>query len=50
MPVKTFAHGGATRLAMDRASDDLRVIFERTDDGMLVEKRQVLLLRRGALQ
>ena len=43
MPLKTFAHGGAICLAMDRPSDDGGIIVERTDDRVLVQKRQVLL-------
>ena len=46
VPLKTFAQGWATALAMDRPDDDLGVIIERADDGMLFQKRQ-RLLRRG---
>ena len=46
VPPKTFAQGWATALAMDRPDDDLGVIVERADNGMLIEKRQ-RLLRRG---
>ena len=50
MPRKTFAHGGAIRLAMDRSRDERRVISERSNNRMLVQERQRLLRRRLMLQ
>ena len=50
MPGKTFAHGRATALAMDRPRDDLGVIVQRADDRVLVQKRQRLLPRRRTVQ
>ena len=50
MPPKTFAHGGATWLAMDRPRDELGIVVERTDQRMFIEKRQRLLLRRFTLE
>ena len=50
MPFKTFAHGRAICLALDRPRDDRGVFVERPDDRMLVQERQRLLLVRVALQ
>src|SRR6266576_2259590 len=50
MPLKTFAHGGAIHLAMDRPSDDLGIVIQRPDERMLVEERQRFLLRCLALE
>ena len=50
MPYKTFAHGGAICLAMDRPRDDCGVVVQRPNERMLVQKRQRLLLGRLALQ
>ena len=50
MPFKTFAHGGAIGLAMDRPCDDGPIIIERPNERMLIEKRQRLLHGRLALE
>ena len=50
MPVKTFAHGRATCLAMDRPGDDGRIIIQWPNERMLIEKRQRLLLGRLAFE
>jgi hypothetical protein len=50
MPFKTFAHGGAIRLAMDRPGDDLGIVVQRPDERMLIQKWQRLLLRDFALE
>ena len=50
MPRKTFTHGGATVLAMDRPGDQRGIIVERANDRMLVQEWQRLLARRRALQ
>ena len=50
MPFQTFAHGGATVLAMDRPRDDGAIIGQRTNERMLFQERQRLLLRRLSSQ
>ena len=50
MPFKTFAHGGAIRLAMDRPGDDLGVVVQRADQRMFVQKRQWFLFGVLALE
>lgn len=40
MPLKTFAHGRAIRLAMDRLRYQRGIIIERTNERMFVEERQ----------
>lgn len=50
MPGKTFAHGGAICLAMERLGDDRGIIVQRPNDRMLFEKRQRSLLRRLVYQ
>ena len=46
MPPKTYAHGGAIRLALDRPGDDGGVIVQRSNQRMLVQKRQRFLFGR----
>ena len=50
MPFKTFAHGGAIFLAMDRPCDELRIIIERTNDGVLFQKGERHLPSRLSLE
>lgn len=40
MPFKTFAHGGAIRLAMDRLPHERGIIIERTNERMFVKEWQ----------
>lgn len=44
MPHKTFAHGGAILVAMDRPRNHSGVIIQRTNERMLVQERQRFLL------
>jgi|GEM_PF-2118336 len=44
MASKTFAHGWATLSAFERPVDDSGVVFEWSDDWMLGEKLERLLL------
>ncbi len=46
MPFQTFAHGGATRLALERLMDDRAVVGQRANQRMLFQERQRFLLRR----
>ena len=50
MPFKTFVQGWAICLAMDRPRDDGRIVIQRANEWMFIQKRQRLLQVAWPLQ